>query len=114
LISDSTLMKGSPKMTDEATMKAEIAALRADNERLRADRLMDAGTVPPQQAAATHQPGDASETEAASPAPAKLQEIQKTVQELADTVESDISERPVASVAAAFVLGILIGRLSAR
>ena len=95
-------------------MKAEIAALRADIERLRADRLTDAGTVPPEEGAATHQSGDASAAEASSPAPAKLQEIQKAVQELADAVESDIAKRPVASVVAAFLLGILIGRLSAR
>ena len=101
-------------MTDEATTKAEIAALRADIEQLRADHLMHAETVPPEQAAATHQPGDTSAAETSSPAPAKFEEIQKAVQELADTVESDIAEQPVASVAAAFLLGILIGRLSAR
>ena len=46
--------------------------------------------------------------------PEELQDFEKAIRDLADTVESDIAEHPVAAVGAAFLLGIMIGRLSAR
>ncbi len=43
-----------------------------------------------------------------------LQDLESAVRDLAAVVESDINKHPVASVGAAFLLGVLIGRLSAR
>jgi ElaB/YqjD/DUF883 family membrane-anchored ribosome-binding protein len=43
-----------------------------------------------------------------------LQDLEIAVRDLAAVVESDIAKHPVASVGAAFLLGVLLGRLSAR
>ena len=102
-------------MADDDKMRAEIDALRADIEALRTERHRHAEKALPEPAEPVgttdaETPGDA----VASVFPDQLQEVQQAIQELAETVEADIAERPVVSVGAAFLLGVLVGRSMAR
>lgn len=55
-----------------------------------------------------------SPTEADSPLSAHLAELNRLVQTMLDEAEDTIAEHPVATVAGALALGIVIGRLTAR
>lgn len=55
-----------------------------------------------------------SATEADSPLGAHLAELNRLVQTMLDEAEDTIAEHPVATVAGALALGIVIGRLTAR
>jgi ElaB/YqjD/DUF883 family membrane-anchored ribosome-binding protein len=53
-------------------------------------------------------------TEADSPLSGHLAELNRLVQTMLDEAEDTIAEHPVATVAGALALGIVIGRLTAR
>ena len=55
-----------------------------------------------------------SATEADNPLSAHLTELNRLVQTMLDEAEDTIAEHPVATVAGALALGIVIGRLTAR
>ena len=101
-------------MADNKKLDKEIAALRAE-----VDALNEALSIESSEATAAS--GAGANTVAREAAallggqlPEQLQDFEKAVRDLAETVESDIAEHPVAAVGAAFLLGVLIGRLSAR
>ena len=101
-------------MVSETDMRAEITALRAE-----VDALKAAGSKSEESSARkpTDEHGDVEPSPVASlslPIPEDLRDLEQAVRELAETVESDIAEHPVVSVGAAFLLGVLIGRMSTR
>ena len=83
------------------TLRAELDQLRAELARLREREA----------------PGAA---EAAGPAaeegvgPAHFEELNRLVHQMLEDAEETIAEHPVATVAGALALGIVIGRLTAR
>ena len=54
------------------------------------------------------------EPEAATEAQSTAEDLQQVLKDLAESVESEVKERPLISVAVAFVLGLVIGRLISR
>jgi ElaB/YqjD/DUF883 family membrane-anchored ribosome-binding protein len=91
---------------DGSTLKAELDALRSELAQLRKPAA---------------EPGEAPGAEAESPAEAlsaglgaQLAELNTLVKQMLDEAEETITEHPVATVAAALALGIVIGRLTAR
>ena len=102
-------------MTDDDNTRAEIDALRADIEALRTERLRQTGKALPEPAEPVDRTDDASPQESVSSVVSEqLRELEQAILELAETIEADIAERPVVSVGAAFLLGILVGRSMAR
>lgn len=91
---------------------AELAALRAEIESLKAMRVHgDTEASESQSDASATVAGAAAETIAALTGD-NLVEVENAIRELADAVEDQIAERPVVAVSAAFLLGFLFGRLS--
>lgn len=100
-------------MAVDNKIAAELAALRADIEALKAQQSSAAEAGP------NIESGPESFTvggfvDAASQLPEQFREFEIAIRDLAEAVESDIAEHPVAAVGGAFLLGVLIGRLSAR
>lgn len=84
---------------NSGTLKAELDALREEIAQLRK-------SAPEQAAAAVdHLPGALGD---------QLAELNKLVQQMLEDAEDTITEHPVATVAGALALGIVIGRLTAR
>ena len=85
----------------DGTLKAELEALRAELARLR-------------------KPAAAAEADSAGAASAsgglaeQIGELNSLVQQMLEDAEETIAEHPVATVAGALALGIVIGRLTAR
>ena len=79
-------------MTRRMSLRAELEALRAEIEALK----------PPQKAA---QPEGAAH---------EIGELNRLVKAMLDDAETTIAEHPVATVAGALALGIVIGRLTAQ
>lgn len=84
---------------NSGTFKAELDALRAEMAQLRQAATEQAA------GAAEHLPGALGE---------QLAELNKLVQQMLEDAEDTITEHPVATVAGALALGIVIGRLTAR
>jgi ElaB/YqjD/DUF883 family membrane-anchored ribosome-binding protein len=82
------------------TLKAELDALRAELGRLRG----------PQPAAAAGEEPQTLPEELAK----QIAELNGLVQQMLEDAEETISRHPVATVAGALALGIVIGRLTAR
>ncbi len=101
-------------MAENNDLANELAALRADIEALRAARDNDVGKVSGDQPSAISANQGKPSVPFAVPLPEQFQEFQAAIQELSEAVESEIAERPVVAVGAAFLLGIMIGRLSAN
>ena len=81
------------------TLKAELDALRAEITQLRKD-------------AQAHVSATAdSVAEGLGP---QIAELNKLVQQMLEDAEETITEHPVATIAGALALGIVIGRLTAR
>ena len=81
-------------MTVTSTLRAELDAIRAELSRLR-------------------QQASPSEGEA-GPLTEQLAELNRLVKDMLADAEETVAEHPVATVAGALALGILIGRLTAR
>ena len=101
-------------MANNSKLADEIAALRADIEALRAERVKDSAKVSDDRPEVTGATENHSSAPFALPLPEQIQDFQAAIQELSEAVESEIAERPVVAVGAAFLLGIMIGRLSAH
>lgn len=101
-------------MAADKKLAKELAALRAELDALKA--AQDTGAAAPAGESAADTTAIAGEAAAlfGAQVPEQLRDFEKAIKDLAETVEHDIAERPVAAVGAAFLLGILIGRLSAR
>jgi len=100
-------------MAEDKKIAAELAALRADIEALKALQSSAAEEV----AKGESEPAPRAVggfVDAASQLPEQFREFETAIRDLAEAVEADIAEHPVAAVGAAFLLGVLIGRLSAR
>ena len=96
------------KTADEiAALRAEIRALKSERTKRMRKAAQEASKKA--EAAATN-----DELEPTKSAHDQLEEFEIAVGRLSETLEEEISERPVIAVGAALLLGILIGRLSAR
>ena len=101
-------------MPEDRTVADEIAALRAEIEELKFERqglkrnVAEEASEQVEPAATTH------ETEPATSTQDQLKEIEMAVERLSETLEEEVSEHPLIAVGAALLVGILIGRLSAR
>lgn len=83
-------------MADRMNLRAELEALRREVEAMRK----------PTQAEPKPAPDEG--------APLHLQDLHRMVQDMLDEAEETVVEHPVATVAGALALGIVIGRLTAR
>ena len=86
-------------MTVSSSLKAELDTIRAELSRLRHQ--------------ASQADGQAESAEA-GPLASQLAELNRLVQDMLADAEEAVAEHPVATVAGALALGILIGRLTAR
>lgn len=84
------------------TLRAELDELRAELARMR----QAPGTGKPEEHGAVDAPGEGIGEQ--------LAELNKLVQQMLDEAEETITDHPVATVAGALALGIVIGRLTAR
>jgi len=92
----------------------EIAALRAEVDALNAALSNEGSATAAASSAGANTVAQEAVALLGGQLPEQLQDFEKAVHDLAETVESDIAEHPVAAVGSAFLLGLLIGRLSAR
>ncbi len=100
-------------MAVDKKIAAELAALRAEIEALKVQQASNTEAV----SKGNGEPGPQSAggfMDTAAHIPEQFREFEIAIRDLAEAVETDIAEHPVAAVGAAFLLGILIGRLSAR
>ena len=96
--------------TDEPDLSKDVAALRADVEALRSDLGQILATLK----AKTGNRADA-ELDALRRRLERLAgEVQSSGRETARRVEEQIEERPFASIAMAFAVGLMLGRLFDR
>jgi ElaB/YqjD/DUF883 family membrane-anchored ribosome-binding protein len=84
-------------MARRKTLRDELEELRGELQGLRGDSASAKAA-----------------TEADSPLSGHLAELNRLVQTMLDEAEDTIAEHPVATVAGALALGIVIGRLTAR
>ena len=94
-------------MVKKSSLEREIHALREELVALKTEAASRAAEAPPE-------PTDSPDTEeppAASPF-GDLSEIQKAVDDFIKSTKDEISERPGAAVVMAFLVGIMIGRLT--
>ena len=90
--------RGTPKMTD---LTAELAALRADLHRQPA-------TPDPPPPSSPDTPGPGAELEA------MIAELRDVLTDAGSGTRDAIADHPLTAVAAAFLLGIVVGRISGR
>jgi len=88
-------------MVTGKTLRAELDEIRAELARLRAARSAGEGEA----AAAPGSMGGMGE---------QIAELNRLVQDMLENAEDTIAEHPVATVAGALALGIVIGRLTAN
>ena len=90
-------------MTARKTLRSELDELRAEMARLRETRAASAAADSP--SGSEPDPGSIRE---------QFAELNRMVQQMIEDAEDAITDHPVATVAGALALGIVIGRLSAR
>ncbi len=101
-------------MPEDRIVADEITALRAEIEALKSERakwMRKDAEEASEQAEPTATIPDVEPTTSTHD---QLKEFEKAVERLSETLEDEISERPLIAVGAALLFGILIGRLSAR
>ncbi len=102
------------EMAEDNQLAAEIAALRADIEALKLARDESADAASELHSAFAEQNTGTQDGAPSPPAQEHVRDVEAALQDLAETIETDIGQRPMASIAAAFLIGFFIGRLSAR
>ncbi len=96
------------KTADEiAALRAEIRALKSERAK-RMRKISEEASEQVEPTATTH------EVEPTTSTHDQLKEFEMAVERLSETLEDEVSEHPLIAVGAALLLGILIGRLSAR
>ena len=85
------------------TLRAELDEVRAELARLREAKTEGAAAA-----------SAAGEVLASGPLGEHLEELNRLVREMLENAEETIAEHPVATVAGALALGIVIGRLTAH
>ena len=101
-------------MPQDSELADEIAALRAEIEALKTDRRSRIGAEDDERFGVGEALSSNLIAQATGLPSEQLQEFQSAIQDLSEAIETEIAARPVVSVGAAFMLGILIGRLSGR
>ncbi len=101
-------------MAQDSELADEIAALRAEIEALKTDRRSHASAEDDERFGVGEILSSHAIAQATGLPSEQLQEFQSAIQDLSEAIETEIAARPVVSVGAAFMLGILIGRLSGR
>lgn len=101
-------------MSEDETLEAEIAALRAEIKALKSEKTKR--TRKASEEALKHEAPNTTnpEVEPTKSPHDQLKEFEMAVGKLSETLEEEIAERPIIAVGAALLLGMLIGRLSAR
>jgi|GEM_PF-5692726 len=97
-------------MARDSGIDSELGALRAEVRAARESRQQEERAEPPKAEPAAPSP----EPEPQADVAAATEEFQQALQELADNAGGDIREHPFLSVAVAFGLGLLVGRLLGR
>jgi len=101
-------------MSEDETVEEEIAALRAEIKALKSERTKRTRKAA-EEASKNAEPNTTHpEIEPTKSSHDQLKEFEMAVGKLSETLEEEISERPIIAVGAALLLGMLIGRLSAR
>lgn len=100
-------------MATDKKIAAELAALRAEFEALKAQQASGVEASPGGDGEPA-KPVAGGFMDTAAHIPEQFRDFETAIRDLAEAVETDIAEHPVAAVGAAFLLGILIGRLSSR
>jgi len=95
-------------MAARKTTRQEIDELRREIEELRRTRSG------PRKAAAGKGRGKQAEAGMVERARAEFSDLEKAIEDLVKAAEDEITDRPVISLAVAFFLGLLIGRLTGR
>ena len=101
-------------MPEDRIVADEIAALRAEIEALKSERASLKRKIAEQASKPVEPAATIDEVEPATSTHEQLKDFEMAVETLSETLEEEISERPIMAVGAALLLGILIGRLSAR
>jgi ElaB/YqjD/DUF883 family membrane-anchored ribosome-binding protein len=101
-------------MSEDRKEVEEIAALRAEIKALKSDRTKRMHKAAEEASKRAEAAATDDELEPTTPAHDQLKEFELAVGGLSEALEEEISERPIIAVGAALLLGILIGRLSAR
>ncbi len=100
-------------MATRKTMRQEMEELRQEVEALRRSR---SGPKKPAAGTARGKRAEASMVEATviDKARSELSDLEKAIEDLAQAAEDEIAERPVISLALAFLAGLAVGRLLGR
>ena len=95
-------------MAKKKSLRAEVDVLRAELEALRAERASPEKTVVPEtdDVETTREDSDKGAMFPGST------DIEQAISEFVESTKEELAERPAMAVAVAFLLGILIGRLS--
>ena len=100
-------------MARKPTLRAEVEALRAELNALRDEKPSSAKSAEETTIQADEETADAPRQEELFEDEQPTQaDIEKAINEFLNSFKDEVNERPVVSVALAFVLGIVIGRLS--
>ena len=101
-------------MPEDRTVADEIAALRAEIKELKSERPKRTSQVGEEKADEGEAITITHEVEPTTSTHEQLKEFEMAVERLSETLEEEVSEHPLIAVGAALLVGILIGRLSAR
>jgi ElaB/YqjD/DUF883 family membrane-anchored ribosome-binding protein len=101
-------------MPEDRIVADEIAALRAEIEALKSERESLERKVAEETSEQVEPAATPHEVEPATATHDQLKEFEMAVERLSETLEDEVSEHPLIAVGGALLLGILIGRLSAR
>ena len=100
-------------MARKPTLRAEVEALRAELNALRDEKPSSAKSAEETTIQSDEETADAPRQEELFEDEQPTQaDIEKAINEFLSSFKDEVNERPVVSVALAFVLGIVIGRLS--
>ncbi|GEM_PF-3431801 len=105
-------MKRKPgERSKDANLYVEIEALRREVAELRAHRSVEAVS---QNTPAGLELQDVDKRSSTDEGKAVVDELRTVIEELAESIETGISKRPVAYVLGALLVGILMGRILSR